>query len=188
MSISGSLITFGTEPNSGYTRAIVTSDGTLLIIVTKGSKDQGASWSNPVVGAGVVNRPGMPQILNLDNGGMNLMMVYESNANGGPMQVWAKTSSDGGNTWGDPNLILDNSPGNAGEPGITSIPGFLVVSSGSDMNMKVITNTNSDGSGAWSQPITVIPGADYGGVTTVEGGVMVLGTVNQIVVMQKFIP
>jgi hypothetical protein len=151
----------------------------------------------------------MPQVLNLDDGGMNLMMAYESNLAGsttdptvGPFRVWVQTSSDGGNTWGNSRVIFDAGNGaDAGGPGLTQIPGFLVVSFMTNQDqpgpndypklghtdMKVIVS--GDGGTTWSAPTKCIPQAGWDGVTAVEGGVMVLGaTLANTVVMQKFTP
>lgn len=158
-------------------------------IVFRTSSDDGKTWSSDLVtvaGAGDTTvRPGMPQVFNPDGGGVNLLMVYEDNADGGKFRVWAQTSSDGGNTWVNPHVIFDSgNNGRAGGPGLTQIPGLLVVSFMTNQDqpdqsypqaadMKVITS--GDGGATWSQPVKAIAQAGWGGVTAVEGGVMVLG-------------
>ncbi|KAF2247909.1 glycoside hydrolase family 93 protein [Trematosphaeria pertusa] len=174
-------------------------------VVKRTSTDGGANWSDitTVAGAGLTDeRDGMPQVVALEDG--TLMLVYESNSGSRgserPIRVWASTSSDGGATWVDPHIIFDPGQGQAGGPGIVNVPGLLVVSFMTNqdqpdgdysdptlqyVDMKVITS--GDGGATWSPPTKVIPQAGWGGVTAVEGGVMVLAaTHDQTVVMQKF--
>ncbi|KAK3368838.1 Sialidase [Lasiosphaeria ovina] len=157
-------------------------------IVFRTSRDGGETWSSDfvtVAGAGnPATRPGMPQVLDLDGGGANLLMVYENNADDKKFRVWAQTSADGGNTWAHSRIIFEPGQGNAGGPGLAQIPGRLVVSFMTNQDqphrpypqeadMKIITS--SDGGATWSEPIKAIEQAGWGGVTAVDGGVAVLG-------------
>jgi hypothetical protein len=176
--LEGNLITFGQEPSSGYPRAIVTSDGTLLAtyrwndqktvkVVTKGSKDQGATWSDPVdvISWDVAKAdPNNSDLLQLSSG--ELLCAYRRylNDNG---QLWqinldVSQSTDGAQSWSKVGSIVSESPNvvkGEWEPFLREAPDGTLQAyyshefSGSDQD--IVRRTSSDGGKTWSDIITV---------------------------------
>ena len=176
-------------------------------LVFRTSGDGGTTWGafTTVSGGGVPDvRPGMPQVVSLDGTESNLLMVYESNAGDEGFRVWTQTSKNGGDSWDDPHIIFNPKPAGspsgrpqAGGPGIAQLPGRLVVSFMTNqdqpdhnynevvnLDMKVISSTDSGAT--WSLPVKALSHAGWGGVTAVEGGVLVLGGTSEgTVVLRK---
>ncbi|KAK0715937.1 Sialidase [Lasiosphaeris hirsuta] len=194
-------------------------------IVLRESSDGGKTWGAPttVAGAGSPDtRPGMPQVaaaaVSIGEGReRKLIMLHESNVGGEGFKVWARTSTDGGDTWADPHIVFNPvpQPGSrpvsrpqAGGPGVVALPpassapgaptrlvvSFMTNQDQPEQNYSDVANVDMkvissvDGGATWSPPVKALSSSGWGGLTAVEDGVLVLGATSKgTVVLQKVV-
>ncbi|OKL58129.1 hypothetical protein UA08_06432 [Talaromyces atroroseus] len=139
------------------------------------STDGGATWTSATVissGGDGDTRDGMIGVATVD--GENLIMVFESETDGGLFSVHSQTSSDGGATWGNRAVVYEAQSGwNAQAPQVINVGGTLVVSFMYDPNdlndasIQVLTST--DGGSTWGDMTEAFPsGASWAGLLTLD--------------------
>ena len=165
---------------SQYPRAIVTNDGTLLVtykythdkterLVTRGSKDQGATWSDTVdvISCGITEAALNNPFLFQSSSG-ELLCTYGRFAleNGKPshLSLDVSQSTDGGQSWAKIGTILSEAPRHdvvkgEWEPFLHEAPdGTLQVYYSHEIDLPsqhLVKRTSSDGGKTWSDYVTV---------------------------------
>jgi Neuraminidase (sialidase) len=139
------------------------------------STDGGSTWSAATVissGGTGDTRDGMVGVATVD--GENLIMVFESETDGGLFSVYSQTSSDDGTTWGNRALVYEAPSGwNAQAPQVINVGGTLVVSfmydpnNDEDASIQLVTST--DGGSTWSTITEAFPtAASWAGMMTLS--------------------